>query len=294
MNRKIIIIILIIICIMLFTIFRYCKPKYYINKNKKKGIPKKIWTYWDSTELPLIIQKCINSWRKLNPDYEIIILNNDNYTNYIKYCDILSYPACRFVQRISDFMRIHVINQNGGIWVDASTILNQSLDWVLEKYNQGKYEYIGFNIVSKETNPDYPAIENWFMAAPQGSNFIQLWLDEFLKLNNFSFDIEYVTFINSLGVDLQNLSINGYLAMHYAVQYVLQKKMSIKDIKTKLYLETAESGPFKYLHVNNWDLKKSLEELCVNKDLQTKVVKLRGAERNVIEENKLYCIFNNI
>jgi mannosyltransferase OCH1-like enzyme len=37
-------------------------------------------------------------------------------------------------------MRIHVLNQHGGIWLDASVILNESLDWVLKKYHEGKYE----------------------------------------------------------------------------------------------------------------------------------------------------------
>jgi hypothetical protein len=34
--------------------------------------------------------------------------------------------------------------------------------------------------------------------------------------------------------------------MHFAIQYVLQKEMSIEDIETKLYLEKAEDGPYKY------------------------------------------------
>jgi hypothetical protein len=296
MNRELILVILIIIFLIFVVLIIIKSPteQYYINKSKKYEIPKKIWTYWDTEDLPETIQKCINNWHKLNPEYDIIVLNNQNYKSYIKNCDILSYPACRFVQRISDFIRIHTLNQNGGIWIDASTILHSNLDWVIDKYNEGKYEYIGFNIESKETKPEYPVIENWFMAAPAGSKFIQSWLEIFLKLNDFNTDIDYLTYIESLGIDLQNLSKSGYLAMHYAVQYVLQKLMTIDEIKRKLYLEKAEDGPFKYLHVNKWDLKKSIEDLCVNKDLQTKVVKFRGAERKVIEDNKLICVFNTI
>ena len=287
----------IIIIIFIIKIIRSKKNKNYlsnINRIKDETIPKKIWTYWHDETLPEFISKCVENWKKYNPDYEIIILNNTNYKSYIKDCDILSYPACRFVQRVSDFMRIHALNQNGGIWIDASTLLFESLDWVLQKYEENKYEYIGYRIVSKETVPEYPVIENWFMAAPKGSRFIQLWLEKFLELNNFQTDYDYLSYIQSLDVNLQNLSLTGYLAMHYAVQYVLQKQMTIEEINKNIYLEKAEDGPFKYLHVNNWDIKKSLQALCYNKDLRTKVVKFRSPERKEMEKLKKNCIYNYI
>jgi len=72
------------------------------------------------------------------------------------------------------------------------------------------------------------------------------------RSNKFHSDYDYLLYIESLGIDLQNLSKTGYLTMHYAVQYVMQKQMTIEDIKTKIYLEKAEDGPFKYLHNNGW------------------------------------------
>lgn len=263
----------------------------YIDKSEQTIIPKKIWTYWHDETLPDIIKRCIENWKKLNPDYEIIILNNSNYKEYIKGCDILSYPASRFHARVADFMRIHVLNQNGGIWLDASIILHESLDWVLNIYQDNYYEFIGYHIISKQTRPEYPVIENWFMAAPLGSEFIRKWLKIFLESNNFQSDYDYLLYIESLGIDLQNLTRTGYLTMHYAVQYILQKEMSIKDIQSKLYLEKAEDGPFKYLHENGWKHKESIEALCADKELQTKVVKFRKNDRKAIEDEKLFCVF---
>ena len=288
-------IIIILICIIIYyNTNQKVNKDIYIDRSEQTIIPKKIWTYWHDDLLPDIIKRCIDNWKKLNPNYDIQILNNSNYKLYIKGVSILDYPAARFHERVADFMRIHVLNQNGGIWLDASIILNESLDWVLKKYNEGFYEFIGYRIVSKETKPEYPVIENWFMAAPKGSKFIQLWLEKFLESNNFQSDHDYFLQIKSEGVDLQLISKSGYLSMHYAVQYVLQKKMSIEDIKTRLYLEKAEDGPFKYLHDNKWDIKKGLNELCANKELRTKVVKFRKNERKVIEDEKIFCVFNNI
>ena len=130
------------------------------------------------------------------------------------------------------------------------------------------------------------------MAAPKGSKFIQLWLENFLESNNFQSDSDYLLNIESQGIDLQDLNRTGYLSMHYAVQYVLQKQMTIKDIQTKLYLEKAEDGPFKYLHENGWKHTESVEALCAKKELQTKVVKFRKYDRKAIEDEKLFCVFN--
>jgi mannosyltransferase OCH1-like enzyme len=135
-----------------------------VNKIKKKviqyTIPDKIWTYWHDKNIPEHVLKCIETWRKFNPSYEIIILNNDNYTNYIKNCNILDYPSARFYQRVSDFMRMHVINQHGGIWLDASIILNENLDWVKKQYKKNNYDFIGFYIEGTGTKKEYPIIEN--------------------------------------------------------------------------------------------------------------------------------------
>jgi len=269
------------------------KNTYYVDENTVMIFPKKIWTYWHDKNIGPVIGKCIDNWKKFNPDFEIIVLNQENYTDYIKNVDINKYPAIRFHQRASDFLRIHALNQHGGIWLDASTILTKNLGWIINKFNEGKYEFIGYRIVSKETKPEYPVIENWCMAAPSGSRFIKLWLKEFLRLNLFITDTDYLADIVNRSVDIQKISQFGYLAMHYAAQYVLQKQMTIEEINTKLYLLKAEHGPFKYLHLNGWEQKKSIEALCANKDLQTDIIKFRKHEREYIEANEnANCVFN--
>ena len=35
------------------------------------NIPKIIWSFWDSKDIPDFVQKCIDGWKKHNPDFEI-------------------------------------------------------------------------------------------------------------------------------------------------------------------------------------------------------------------------------
>lgn len=79
---SIMIIILFIALLIIYKVNR--KTNIYIDKSEQTIIPKKIWTYWHDESQPDIIKRCIENWKKLNPDYEITILNNSNYKEYIK------------------------------------------------------------------------------------------------------------------------------------------------------------------------------------------------------------------
>ena len=55
---------------------------------KKPTIPKKIWTFWDNTNLPDTVVKCIDSWHRYNPDYEITVLSKASIKDYLPEKDI--------------------------------------------------------------------------------------------------------------------------------------------------------------------------------------------------------------
>jgi mannosyltransferase OCH1-like enzyme len=62
---------LIIIC--LFIIFTFFNKINQTQSNNK--VPKIIWSYWDTEEVPEIVKLSIKSWKKTSPNYKI------NFTN---------------------------------------------------------------------------------------------------------------------------------------------------------------------------------------------------------------------
>ena len=102
-------------------------------------IPKKIHYCWfGRSELPALAQKCIASWKKYCPDYEIIQWNEDNfnldYNGYTRYC----YDNKKWAF-LSDFARLVVVAEQGGIYFDTDVELLKSPDELL-KYGA----YYGF------------------------------------------------------------------------------------------------------------------------------------------------------
>lgn len=91
-------------------------------------IPKKIHYCWfGRSPQPEIIKKCIASWRKFLPDYEIILWNEENYdVEKIPFTkDAYQYKKFAFV---SDYARFDILEKYGGIYMDTDVELLKSLD----------------------------------------------------------------------------------------------------------------------------------------------------------------------
>ncbi len=61
-----------------------------LNETPKSGVPKVIWMMWlqGFDEMPLVPQRCYDSWRTLNPDWEIVFLDETNVADYIDISDV--------------------------------------------------------------------------------------------------------------------------------------------------------------------------------------------------------------
>ena len=96
------------------------------------GIPKTIHYCWfGRNPLPKLAQKCIKSWKKHCPDYEIIQWNEDNY-------DISAAPL--YVRQayeskkwafVTDYVRLQIVYEHGGIYLDTDVEVVKSFNSVL-------------------------------------------------------------------------------------------------------------------------------------------------------------------
>ncbi|KVV15877.1 glycosyltransferase [Flavobacterium sp. TAB 87] len=93
-------------------------------------IPKTLHYCWfgKQKKSPLI-NSCIKSWKKLLPDYKIVEWNESNSD--------LMHPYVKEAYRlkkwafVSDFVRLKVLYQHGGIYLDTDMMMIKSLDKLL-------------------------------------------------------------------------------------------------------------------------------------------------------------------
>lgn len=95
-------------------------------------IPKTIHYCWFGRgEKPKLAKKCIASWRKYCPDYEIVEWNEDNFSvNSIEYTKF-TYTQ-KLYAYLSDYVRLWAVERYGGFYFDTDVELIKSLQEVQE------------------------------------------------------------------------------------------------------------------------------------------------------------------
>ena len=95
-------------------------------------IPKVIHYCWfGGAELPEKDRKCIESWKKFCPDYQIIEWNENNYDVTKNTYMYQAYQAKKW-GFVPDYARLDIIYQHGGIYLDTDVELVKNLDSLLE------------------------------------------------------------------------------------------------------------------------------------------------------------------
>ena len=103
-------------------------------------IPKIIHYCWfGRNPLPELAQKCIASWKKYLPDYEIKEWNEDNFD-----VNIIPYTAEAYAMKkyafVSDYARFWILYRYGGIYFDTDVEVIRPIDDIIAKGNFMGYE----------------------------------------------------------------------------------------------------------------------------------------------------------
>ena len=145
--------------------------------------PNKIWVCWlqGVGNAPYIVKRCVESIKAHAGDQEVILITSQNLNEYIR---LPEYVIRKWRDKIisnthfSDMIRIHLLNEYGGIWIDSTVLLTGSIPKYIKKaelfFFQGPE--IGKVVAS-----------NWFIAAKPHNEIIFLvkeLLDEYWKKEN--------------------------------------------------------------------------------------------------------------
>lgn len=117
--------------VMLLDIANMPKKGGVIKTSETPLIPKKIHYCWFSgSPIPSPLQHCIDSWKEVCPDYEIIRWDESNYDiSRNKYME-QAYAHRRWGY-IPDYARLDILYHSGGIYLDTDVELLRNLDELL-------------------------------------------------------------------------------------------------------------------------------------------------------------------
>lgn len=146
---------------------------------RNNKIPKIIHYIWlGKKEKNELVKKCIDSWSKYNPNYQIIEWNEFNYK--ITNPQIKKALEEKNYAYASDIIRIDVLNKYGGIYLDTDLELIGSLDFLLNYDLALSYE-----------------AKYWFgtafIAASKGNKVLKFLLKRYHHDKEINFKTNYLT-----------------------------------------------------------------------------------------------------
>lgn len=111
--------------------FRNKEGKGVIQTSLNPVIPKKIHYMWlGGSKFSRGLEKCIDSWHKFCPDYEIIRWDESNY-DVEKCCYMEQAYRHKKFGFVPDYARLDILYQHGGIYMDTDVELVRNLDNLL-------------------------------------------------------------------------------------------------------------------------------------------------------------------
>lgn len=130
-------------------------------------IPKNIYTFWDTEPPSSLVKSCMKNWEKMNPEHNVTLIT---YSTMSSIIDLNMTPLPRNFYSIdpryqADWIRLAILLQKGGVWVDASFIMLDSLSIIHQLQEKDQSEGVQFYFEPFTSLIQYPILENWFIAA---------------------------------------------------------------------------------------------------------------------------------
>lgn len=136
-------------------------------------VPRIIWMMWlqGFDNAPHAVKECHNSWVAHNPGWQVILLDEHNFRDYVDVEDVLASDNNMQIQARADVIRINLLAEYGGVWADATCFCRKPLESWIDEYT--KSGFFAFYKPSK-----IKLMDNWFMASHRDCYLTQKVCDE--------------------------------------------------------------------------------------------------------------------
>ncbi len=240
MNKIIIVLIAIVICISFFIFYNKNKnisnPKKIIIKDEKINKINKIikvndkpylWLYWENTMPPYIAMCKDTIYKHCSESFNIIFLNNNNIYDYLPELkdDKYDFSKLKIAQKV-DYYRILLLYTYGGLYLDLDIICMKNPIEIINKLeNDDNIDYVGFGCTGNICKYGYGKPSNGIMASKPKTELMKNILTHYeMKLQDINNkdiknkDINYFEFGKFIiWQELDNLiKNNNYKYFHYS------------------------------------------------------------------------------
>lgn len=195
-------------------------------------IPKVIHYIWvGGAKKPESVEKYIATWREHCPDYEIIEWNEQNYNIQLNRYAREAYSAKKWAF-VTDYMRLDILDQFGGIYMDSDVEVLKNLDDFLKDSAFSSFE---------AGDPSQIFMPTGMMASEKGGVWVRYLKSyysphkSFFRTNGEIDDTPNTVTITRMTVDKYGVKLNNKLQKFddftiYPSEYFCPKSWSTREI----------------------------------------------------------------
>lgn len=153
------------------------KEKEYCNESVKRDVARRIWFCWlqGMENAPELVKVCYESLCKNINDREIVVLTNENLSQYVHLPEYIERKHERGIipdAAFTDMLRLELLCKYGGTWIDATVLctgddgINELLDadlFVFQQIQKGWERFVGMS--------------SWMMSSVANNSFLMVVRD---------------------------------------------------------------------------------------------------------------------
>jgi hypothetical protein len=151
---------------------RRCPPlRYGLSRNNEWDMKRTIWSCWfqGREDAPHLVTRCFASWEQKNPGWDFRCLDAVSIQRYVALKGIIDLRSQSLTAAsLSDIVRILLLHEFGGVWVDATLFCNRALDeWLPSAMSGGFFAFAA-------PAPDR-LLSSWFLSAAPDHYLVSNW-----------------------------------------------------------------------------------------------------------------------
>lgn len=152
--------------------------KYDVSKacvdNNTYRLPRKIWSFWERI-IPEDVEEMMNITKSSLSNFSFLFLMGNNVSEVL---DLNFFPnnyETLWPQGKADYVRVHLLERYGGIWLDCTVIVNsgKEMEWVFTEAVESRCHFFSFSLCHHKYFLSMP-----FIGAPENSIFMKNYCRE--------------------------------------------------------------------------------------------------------------------
>lgn len=188
-----------------------------------------IWMCWlqGFEHAPLLVKRCLESIQKNIPDKRIVLLDENNITDYVEMPDYILDKWKKGIignAHFTDLVRLELLIKYGGYWIDATVLCTDAS--AVEFYDKEplfmySFYYFGFN-------PEIMTLNNWFIHSCTNNNILCLlrellysyWRDRDRAIDYFITHLFLTMAIEHYKEEYEKMPIVSQVDAHVLATYI--------------------------------------------------------------------------